>query len=44
MDVLFTRLLDDDGRVYTRLGVGRIADQGLMKEFHCVEDQDIQLI
>lgn len=43
MDVLFIRPLNDDGRMYTRLGVGRIADRGLMKEFHRVEDQDIQL-
>ena len=44
LDVLFLEDIDDGSRVYRRLGVGRIADGQLIKEFYKLEDQDIQLI
>ena len=44
LDVLFLEEVDVGSNVYQRLGVGRIADGDLIKDFHKAEVQDIQLI
>jgi hypothetical protein len=44
LDVLFLEEIDGGNHVYRRLGVGRIADGHLIREFHESKDQDIQLI
>jgi hypothetical protein len=44
LDVLFLKEIDGSNHVYERLGVGRIADGNLIKEFHKSKDQVIQLI
>lgn len=44
LDVLFLEETERAGGVYRRLGVGRIADGDLIKEFRRSEDQSIQLV
>jgi hypothetical protein len=44
LDVLFLEEIDSGNHVYKRLGVGRIADGHLIREFHKSKDQAIQLI
>lgn len=44
LDVLFLEKVTEDSNVYKRLGLGRIADGHLMKEFHKVDEQNIQII
>lgn len=44
LNVLFLEEIDGGNHVYKRLGVGRIADGHLIREFHKSKDQAIQLI
>lgn len=44
LDVFFLKRISDESSVYTRLGVGRIADPYLTKEFHRAGVQDLQLV
>jgi hypothetical protein len=44
LDVLFLEEIHGGNHMYKRLGVGRIADGQLIKEFHKSKDQAIQLI
>jgi hypothetical protein len=43
LDVLFLEEIDVDNHVYRRLGVGRISDECLIREFYKTEDE-FQLI
>lgn len=44
LDVLFVEQIDGKGKVYQRLGVGRIADSDLIREFEDAEERNLQLI
>lgn len=44
LDVLFVKQIDGKSQVYRRLGVGRIADSDLIREFEDAEERNLQLI
>ncbi|KAF2752206.1 hypothetical protein M011DRAFT_455021 [Sporormia fimetaria CBS 119925] len=44
MDVLFLEELPDREGVFRRLGVGRIADQDLIREFEAATEENLQLV
>ncbi|KAF2790135.1 hypothetical protein K505DRAFT_311975 [Melanomma pulvis-pyrius CBS 109.77] len=44
LDIVFLEVVDGDNGVYRRLGVGRVADRELIRDFESMKEQDIQLI